>query len=387
MVLRLHQQSRHQHVIAAINQALIQGQAEPWMYDVLALTMRISGRPTAEIERALLSRIDFSAVDVPSMLYSAAYLTRFEARAQALSLYQQASRLSPVTPEPYALGLDLAVKLQDLDAIEWAVTGILTHVWTRDFRQRHDAAVDAARDTVMALRQAGQTARADQMAAAIAAAQQRDLMVTLDWNGVGELDLHVEEPLGTVCHFDNRQTRSGGALVHDGFGPVQRNCYEKYVCAFAARGEYRLVINHVSGDIVGKRATLTIRRYAGTADEQVHSHPVVLDARQKVVRVSLQQGRRVKLQDTVPQVGPSFRQARRGRGRPFRLRPSGSSPRDRVRRGRPTGVGYTPLVSFVSEGVANTALAVVSGDRRYVRLTVNSVFTSIVEMATFSFRR
>ena len=29
---------------------------------------------------------------------------------------------------------------------------------------------------------------------------------------------------------------------------------------------------------------------------------------------------------------------------------------------------------MISEGVANTTLAVVSGDRRYVRLTVNAVF-------------
>jgi hypothetical protein len=42
---------------------------------------------------------------------------------------------------------------------------------------------------------------------------------------------------------------------------------------------------------------------------------------------------------------------------------------------------------MLSEGVASTALAVVSGDRRYVRVSVNAVFSSIVGMATFSFRR
>jgi hypothetical protein len=42
---------------------------------------------------------------------------------------------------------------------------------------------------------------------------------------------------------------------------------------------------------------------------------------------------------------------------------------------------------MLSEGVASTTLAVVSGDRRYVRLTVNAVFTSIIDVATFSFRR
>ncbi|HAA50108.1 MAG TPA: hypothetical protein DCE43_10335, partial [Planctomycetaceae bacterium] len=37
MVLRLHQQQKHQHVMAAINEALIAGQSQPWMYDVLAM--------------------------------------------------------------------------------------------------------------------------------------------------------------------------------------------------------------------------------------------------------------------------------------------------------------------------------------------------------------
>ena len=57
------------------------------------------------------------------------------------------------------------------------------------------------------------------------------------------------------------------------------------------------------------------------------------------------------------------------------------------RRGNRRGVGYTPVISMISEGVANTTLAVVSGDRRYVRLTVNAVFSSIIDVATFSFRR
>ncbi|MFP6770229.1 MAG: hypothetical protein VB859_18785 [Planctomycetaceae bacterium] len=385
-VLGLHRQRRHEHVIAAINESLIAGQSQPWMYDVLALTMQIVGRPRAEIERVLLSRIDFTATDVPNMLLSAAYLTRFGADRQALTLYRQASRISPTRPEPYALGLKLAERLQDHDAIRWAATGTLTYTWPTDYRRRHQAALDVASDAEAALRKSGQVKQAEKLAEAVAVARQRDLVVTLSWNGPGELDLRIQEPLGTVCDFDNRQTRSGGALVHDGFGPVQQNCFEEYVCAFAAAGEYRLVVDHVDGEIVGKRGKLTIRRYVGTDNEQVHTHPVVLDSRQKVVRLSLQGGRRVNLSDALP---TSFTNARRKkpRGRPFRFGPSAEQPGKRGRRRRPVATGYTPVVSMLSEGVANTALAVVSGDRRYVRLTVDAVFTSIIDVATFSFRR
>ncbi len=46
--------------------ALVSGQGQPWMYDVLALSMQIAGRPKADVERALLSHVDFSATDVPT---------------------------------------------------------------------------------------------------------------------------------------------------------------------------------------------------------------------------------------------------------------------------------------------------------------------------------
>ena len=390
LVLRLHRQRKHGHVIAAINEALIAGQSQPWMYDVLAMSMQIAGRPKSEIERVLLSRVDFTATDVPNMLLSAAYLSRFGVNDRALLLYRQASKISPTRPEPYALGLKLAERLQDYDAVQWASTGILTYTWPSDYRSRHRAAAAAATDAAAALRKTGDNERAQELEAAVAAAHQRDLIVTLSWNGQGELDLQVDEPLGTVCHFDHRQTRSGGVLVHDGFGPVQRNCYEEYVCAFAAPGEYRLSINHVDGDIVGKRAQLTIRRYVGTDHEQTHTHPVVFDDRRKVVRLSLQKGRREKLSDPLPRADDEFAAARGGKrrgGRPFRFGSSAERPSGAGRRVRRRAVGYTPVISMISEGVANTTLAVVSGDRRYVRLTVNAVFSSIIDVATFSFRR
>ena len=187
----------------------------------------------------------------------------------------------------------------------------------------------------------------------------------------------IAEPFEEGMHTE-------GVLVHDGFRPVQRNCYEEYVCAFAAAGEYRLSINHVDGDIVGKRAQLRVRRYVGTTFEQSHVHPIVFDSRKKVVRLSLQKGRREKLSDPLPRTSSDFATARRGRpgSRRFRFGPT------REGRGGVGGdVGYTPVVQMLSEGVASTTLAVVSGDRRYVRLTVNAVFTQIVRVATFTFRR
>ena len=383
-MLRLHRQRKYEHVISAINAALIHGHAQPWMYDVLALTMKLAGRPVDQIERVLLSQIDFTGGDVPAMLYSAAYLSRFGAEEQALRLYRQAGRLDPTRPEPYALGLKLARARHDYDAIEWAVVGILTYTWPADFRSRHRDALAVAEDAVAELEEADRAQRARELSEAVVEARRRDLMVTLSWSGVGDLDLSIEEPLGTVCHFDNPFTRGGGSLIHDGYGPVQSNCYEEYVCAFGSPGEYRLVIEHIAGNIVGKRATLSIHRYVGTPHEQVHRHPVVLGGEKKVIRLTLRQGRRTEPTRFLPS-RPDLTGTRTRRRPAIRFATSERSERPARRAGRRPGVGYTPVVTLLSEGVAMTALAVVSGDRRYVRLTVNPVITTITDVYTFTF--
>ena len=59
---------------------------------------------------------------------------------------------------------------------------------------------------------------------------------------------------------------------------------------------------------------------------------------------------------------------------------------DRLRAGAfGGGVGFAPIVAFIPEGVSLTATAVVSADRRYVRLALAPMFNSIVDVATFNF--
>jgi hypothetical protein len=48
-------------------------------------------------------------------------------------------------------------------------------------------------------------------------------------------------------------------------------------------------------------------------------------------------------------------------------------------------VGYQPVIQFLSEGVTLGALATVSGDRRYVRISAVPLFTNITDVFTFSF--
>lgn len=49
-------------------------------------------------------------------------------------------------------------------------------------------------------------------------------------------------------------------------------------------------------------------------------------------------------------------------------------------------VGFTPIIANIPEGVSLTVSAVISADRRYVRLSVNPNFTNVTDVFTFSFQ-
>ena len=270
-VLTLISQKKFKQVTDIIEAALLRGRSEPWMYDVLASSMQAAGRPKEDIERALLSRVDFTAVHVPSMLFSAAYLKRLGAEPEALKLYRQAARLAPVRPEPYVSGLRIAVNQKDWESVGWAAAGVLSYAWTKNYKDLHKQADGAAGDAYKALLKAGKKSEAEKLRARVQASKQRDLHVKLTWSGKGDLDLLVEEPGGSTCSYKEPQTNGGGFLLHDGAGPKQENCFEEYVCPVAHSGNYKLRVRHVFGDIVGKRATLEVTRFKGTKREQTSS--------------------------------------------------------------------------------------------------------------------
>lgn len=401
LILKLHTARRHDHVVAAIRAAIRAGQAQPWMYEVLALSLEIEGAPQAEVERALLSQIDFSATDAQSLMMSAAYLTRFKADRPALKLYRQASELAPERPEPYLLGLKIARRLQDDDALVWAVRGVFASAWGDAHEQQHRDAANTVADRARELRESQQAAIADKLEAALADARQVDLRVRLEWSGDGDLDLTVHEPAGTVCSFENTRTTAGGVLTHDGHGPKQENCYDEYICAAAFPGVYRLEVRHAWGDIVGKRAKLTVTHHRGTPHESVRVISVPVTEEGSAVRVTVTNGRReqlLALPDAAPKALPQASnrivgeldaraQAAAARFRESLFRQVGGG--GIVGGGTPAvgigAVGYQPNITIVPDGITLNAQAVVSADRRYVRLTLNPSFNEVIDVLTFTF--
>jgi len=401
LILKLHEARRHDHVVAAIRAAIRAGQAQPWMYEVLALSLEIEGAPQAEVERALLSQIDFAATDAQSLMVSAAYLTRFKADRPALKLYRQAAELSPERPEPYLLGLKIARRVKDDDALAWAVGGIFASAWGEAHEQQHRDAVNAVADRARELRDAGQSQEADTLEAALADARQVDLHVRLEWSGGGDLDLSVHEAVGTVCSFENPRTTAGGVLAHDGHGPKQEQCYDEYICAAAFPGVYRIQVRHAWGDIVGKRAKLTVTHHRGTAHESVRVMTVPVTEEGSVLRVTVTNGRReelLALADELPKTPPTASNrivgeldarteaaAARFRDSLFRQVGGGGFAGGLTPAVGVGAVGYQPNITVVPDGITLNAQAVVSADRRYVRLTLNPSFNEVIDVLTFTF--
>ena len=117
-------EQKFDHVAALINGALRNGYARPWMYEALALALQAAGKPKEDVERALMSAVDFANSPSDTMQI-ALYMSRIGLDERALKLLRQASAQQPFRHEPYMHGLQIAQRLSDEDGIRWACLGIL----------------------------------------------------------------------------------------------------------------------------------------------------------------------------------------------------------------------------------------------------------------------
>ena len=127
-VRTIKEQGKFNHVIALIEAALRHRQAQPWMYEALALAMQAAERSKEEIERAVMSAVEFVS-NPADMMYLGVYLMQIDLDNRALPIFRQVAQVAPFWPEPYMHGLKAAQRLNDLDGIQWATVGILSQVW------------------------------------------------------------------------------------------------------------------------------------------------------------------------------------------------------------------------------------------------------------------
>ena len=401
--IELGRQGRFDRAADLLSAAITCGRAEPWMYEALAVALEAGGRPRVDIERALLSTAGFASA--PSDLLALAHhLARGGSPARAIRLCKQVTNIDPSNREAYALAMTLAARSEDLAALRWACPGVLAHEWPADQREIFTRAARLSKTTVEALEKAGRQDEAADFRATVDRALVRDIELELSWNGDADIDLIVEEPAGTVCSLSSPRSSSGGTLLADSDSPAdQANAThrERYVAAEAFPGTYRILVRRAWGKVAADTVTATVILYRGTDHEQRLKRQLAVRADDAFVSIALPEGRRKEAlidaqvaQDVVAQqqLGNAIlAQQLAGLVDPTAansLSQSRSTPRPAGGPGMPFfrsgAVGYQPVITTLPEGTNLTAMAVMSADRRYVRITTAPLFSGVGQVTQFT---
>jgi hypothetical protein len=399
-VRRLMKEHKFEHVVALVHAALRNGYAQPWMYEGMGLALQAMNRPKAEIERALMSAVDFAA-STDEVMYVAMYMSRIGLDRRAYKLFRQVSAMEPTRHEPYLHGLLIAQRLEDIDAIRWACTGVLGQAWSKDKLEIVQAARHLATSTLESLRKEKREDEAKQFETALNEALSRDLVVRVSWTGDADVDLSVEEPTGTVCSLSNPRTLSGGVLLADdrtGADKENVGYVENYVVPRAFAGDYKILVRRVWGKVAAGKVTVDIVSQYGTMEQKQLRQQIPLGEKDALVNFTLEEGRRKEPLEQAQVAVAAANHREMGKGILAQQLSASSDPnaardlavaRNLQRRGLPFfrngAVGYQPVISTLPEGTNMSVTAVVSADRRYVRITPTPLFSTIPQVDTFNF--
>jgi hypothetical protein len=394
-------QQKFDHVVALLNGALRNGYARPWMYEALALALQAAGKPKDDVERALMSAVDFANTPT-DMMQIALYMTRIGLDDRALKLLRQASAMEPYRHEPYMHGLQIAQRLGDDDGIRWACLGVLKQAWPNNKKSIEDSARYAASALESKLRKEGKTAEADDFRKALDEAQVRDCLVKVTWTGEADVDLMIEEPTGAVASFHHPRTPGGGVMLGDAYAksnPANSEGYsESYVLPQGFSGQYKLRLRRVWGQVATGKVTVDIYTHYGTSHMTHIRQQIPLGERDAVVTFDLGNGRRKEPLEQAQLVQSVTDQtAINSAVLAQQMNALDSSATDISSSGLGAAstnpffpftlqgaVGFTVVPTVLPEGTQLGAIAVISADRRYVRVSAVPNFTTIPEVDTFN---
>jgi len=386
---------KYDHAAGMLRSAIRNGISEPWMYEALAVVLEAAGQDKAEVERALLSAADVTS-DSPDAQYRVARaLGRHGLKETAIRLYREIAENAPLAPEPYAESLEIAAELGDAKTVTWAATHIVGEAWIGIHEEFLNKARSRVAEVERRLRKDGRTKDADDLAQAVKQADTRDLVIRVSWQGDADIDLKVLEPLGTVCSAQNRMTPAGGVLVQDSYGKdpgTAKNPAELYICPRGLSGDYEVRLERVWGNPLGGRVKVDVTYYQGASNERRESHYVPVTASKPLV-LTLESGHRTQLL-AIPQFyTPPLSEAHARM--PYRQllasaeQQSSESgyegPQQLFQFGGGGGaVAFNPEVRQFFFGAGMGVQAVVSADRRYVRLSIFPSFTQLTGEKRFT---
>jgi hypothetical protein len=378
------------------------------MYEAMSLAMLASGAPTSEVERALMSAVDFSRND-EEVLHIARYRMTVGLEERSLKLLRSFSAAYPFRPEPYLNGLTAAQRLDDEDGIRWACVGILSQAWPGEQQEVAKKASRVAEALFLKMKEENRQEDMKAFAAELNQAQVRDCIVRISWTGEADIDLSVEEPSATVCSARNPRTTAGGVMLGDAFAQREKQSVdgysETYVCPQGFAGQYRLFLRRVWGEVTAGKVTVEICMNYGTESQTYGKQQIPLGEKDAVVNFDLPDGRRqeplaeqklARLDEARMQVGQAVlaqqfsdvQDSSAMREYLYRTGRLGGSRFTPLMIGRSRGVGFRPIVTPFPEGNQMSSMAVISADRRYVRFSLLSgapIASGITNVDTFQF--
>jgi hypothetical protein len=290
---------------------------------------------------------------------------------------------------------------KDEPAMEWAAGNLVKQEWPVKSKELHEKAHQKVAALRKELAKANRVDESRRLEEVIRGQKQRDLVIKLNWQGEADLDLKVQEPTGSVCSSLNRQTVGGGTLVGDTLADMTS---ETYTAGQAFSGEYAISVERFRGRPLGDRAQLRVIQHQGTAEETEQLLSVDLQSAAPI-KVRLASGRRTEAAYVPPPsavrppeavvasrtggtdvlaelrnaADPEITGVQKGfraqASSPTATRVSIATVADRDPDPSPNDRAFyqTKIDSFVKNSLDVTAQAVLSADRRHVRVSLAPV--------------
>jgi hypothetical protein len=242
-------------------------------------------------------------------------------------------------------------------------------------------------------------AEAEKLTTTAGKSRERDLVIRASWGGNADLDLKVKEASGSVCSCINRQTVGGGILIGDNLSETNS---ETYVAAQAFSGVYEISVERIWGMPVGDKVQIQIVQNQGTPRERTQVETINLKDN-KPLKISLDEGRRTSLAQVAPRSAqgttpvsikmastsdiirklrnmaePSFGNGAMGGGVAGPGQQTAeAAPEFGESKNSGFFAGQNKVNTFLSNGADMSAQAVISSDRRSVRVSLSSVFNTV----------
>jgi tetratricopeptide (TPR) repeat protein len=268
---------------------------ERWYQEALAIALEETQAPAEEIERAYVSAIDLEPKNPQTYLHVSRSLNKMGDPDGAIRLCKVAAKLEPNVPDAYASALvyaDNPKATASYDAAAFAAGGLLAHDWPADGGDLHAQAREHLLSAVRKLDAANKKAEAERVQALLAEENRRDVQIELRFQGKNvDLDLRVQEPIGTVCSSVTPLTTNGGALKDQVFDAADEVYTETYSAAQAFPGKYKVIVDRVAGRPQGDKAQVKVTTHKGTPQERVEYFTVDVKD-QTEVTFTLDGGRR-----------------------------------------------------------------------------------------------